>query len=983
MPSDRFDHASLDYVESHAPGQGRLAPRARYTSDAMALDLDGDWRFRLAPAAHALTPGFEAPGHDDTGWELIGVPSSWQMREVADAPRFGAPAYTNQIFPFPVDPPRVPDANPTGEYRREFALPERWPDTGRAVLRFEGVDSAFAVFLNGVALGDGKGSRLPTEFDATEALRPGRNVLAVRVHQWSAGSYLEDQDMWWMSGIFRSVGLLHRPLDGVGDLFVHADYDHTRGEGVLRVDAEASGRITVAELGLDLAVGEQARVPVEPWTAETPRLYDAELTTAGERVRLRVGFRTVVVQEGLLKVNGTPILLRGVNRHEWDPDTGRTLSVETMRHDIELMKRHNINAVRTSHYPPDSRFLDLCDELGLWVVDECDLETHGFFLTGWRDNPSADPRWREAYLDRMSRMVERDKNHASVIMWSLGNEAGTGDNLRAMADWSHERDPGRPVHYEGDWDSGYVDVYSRMYADHEETGRIGRRAEEPTNDPALDEHRRALPFILCEYAHAMGNGPGGLTEYQRLFEQHPRLQGGFVWEWIDHGIRRRTPDGREFFAYGGDFGEVVHDGNFVADGLVFPDRTPSPGLHEFKKVVEPVTVRIDPHARTVSVRSTLDFADTGNLRFHWRLEDEGAARAEGELGVPVVGPGGTAVVPWPAELAGASGAEAAGERWLTVSARLAKDEAWAPADHEVAWGQALLTPAAPAPAPGRSARPAERDALITLGEGVFDAWTGRLVRIGDLPVEGPRLDLWRAPTDNDLRGWKGSVADQWRQAGLDRLEHKVLSVGTGDEGLTVTTRVAAAGTDAAMTAVYRWSAPEDRPGTLRLTLEVRPVGSWDLPLPRLGLRAAVPGTLDTVGWFGGGPYEAYPDTRAAARIGRFTARLDDLQTPYLFPQENGSRTDVRWALLTDRAGGAGLRISGPVPFALTARPWTSEDLDAARHPTDLVRRDTVQLTLDAALQGIGSASCGPGVLPEYRLFAGPATFTLDWETVTD
>ncbi|MFJ5222943.1 glycoside hydrolase family 2 TIM barrel-domain containing protein [Streptomyces sp. NPDC088400] len=983
MPSERLDHASLDHVESPAPGQGRLAPRARYRSDAMSLELDGRWRFRLAQSVNESTPGFEAPDHDDTRWEWMDVPSSWQMRDVAGSPRFGTPAYTNLTYPFPVDPPRVPDANPTGEYRREFTLPEEWPDSGRGVLRFEGVDSAFAAYLNGVPLGNGKGSRLPTEFDATQALRPGRNVLAVRVHQWSAGSYLEDQDMWWLSGIFRSVALLHRPLDGVADVFVHAGYDPRTGEGTLRVEADADGRITVTELGLDLAVGEEGRAPADPWTAETPRLYEAELTTAGERVHLRVGFRTVTVTDGLLRVNGTPILLRGVNRHEWDPDTGRTLSPGTMRRDIELMKRHNINAVRTSHYPPDGRFLDLCDELGLWVIDECDLETHGFHLTGWRNNPSADPSWRDAYLDRMSRMVERDKNHASVIMWSLGNEAGTGDNLRAMADWAHDRDPGRPVHYEGDWDCGYVDVYSRMYADHEETERIGRGTEDPTQDPELDAHRRGIPFILCEYAHAMGNGPGGLSEYQRLFERHPRLQGGFVWEWIDHGIRRRTPDGREFFAYGGDFDEVVHDGNFVADGLVFPDRTPSPGLAEYKKVIEPLTIGVDARSHAVEVRNGLDFADTGHLRLHWRVEDEGIPRAEGELALPAVPPGGSATVTWSEELREAAADGTDGERWLTVSAVLAKDEAWAPAGHEVAWAQERLatteSESAAEPATTRGTLPRLGGARISLRDGVFDAYTGRLVEIGTLPVEGPLLDLWRAPTDNDLRGSGGSVADEWRRAGLDRLEHKVLSVDTDDEGLTVTTRVAAAGSDAAMSAVYRWTAPAGRPGALRLTLDVRPVGAWDLPLPRLGLRAAVPAGLDTVTWFGAGPGEAYPDTRTAARVGRFTSDVDGLQTPYLFPQENGSRADIRWACLTDRTGTTGLRVSGPERFSLTARRWTSEDLDAAAHPTDLVRRDAIHLNLDAAQQGIGSASCGPGVLPQYRLSAAPATFVVDFE----
>ncbi|USQ86184.1 DUF4981 domain-containing protein [Streptomyces phaeoluteigriseus] len=978
MTAHRAEHA---YVEDHSPGTGRLAPRAAFTSDAPRLSLDGDWRFRLAPGTHALTDCFEDPGHDDTGWHLLAVPSCWQMSGVPGPPVHGAPAYTNLVFPFPVDPPRVPDTNPTGEYRREFALPEDWPADGSATLRFEGVDSCFAVWLNGVRLGDGKGSRLPTEFDATAALRPGRNVLAVRVHQWSAGSYLEDQDMWWLSGIFRSVALLHRPAAGVRDYFVHADYDHRTGLGTLRVDCDSpDARITVPGLRLGLAAGESATVPVEPWTAETPRLYDGVLSTGTERVPLRIGFRTVSVENGLLLVNGRRILLRGVNRHEWDPDTGRTLSLATMLHDIRMMKQHNINAVRTSHYPPDSAFLELCDEYGLWVVDECDLETHGFFLTGWRDNPSDDPRWREAYLDRMSRMVERDKNRPSVIMWSLGNESGTGQNLRAMADWTHTRDPGRPVHYEGDWDSGYVDVYSRMYADHAETDRIGRRAEDPTTDPALDEHRRSLPFVLCEYAHAMGNGPGGLSEYQRLFEQHPRCQGGFVWEWIDHGIRQRTADGEEFFAYGGDFGEPVHDGNFVADGLVFPDRVPSPGLVEYKKVVEPVRVTIDTATRTVVVHNGHDFAGTGHLRFLWRVEDEGVTAGEGELSVPHVAGGATAFVPWPDDLTKLP--DPAVERWLTVSAVLAEDTSWADAGHEVAWGQTMLTSPPAVQVPPTGIAPTTTGRYVELGAGVFDAYSGSLVRLGELTLDGPRLDLWRAPTDNDLRGWRGSVAAQWRAAGLHRLEHKVLAVDSDGGALTVRTRVAAAGTDTAMMTAYRWTADPTHRGRLWLTVQVEPVGEWPFPLPRLGVRAAVPASYDTVTWFGAGPGEAYPDTCAAARVSRHSSDVTGLQTPYVYPQENGSRAGVRWARLDDTAPEPtdGLLVLGTPHFAFSVRPWTSEDLDAARHSTDLVRRDRVYLTVDTGLQGIGSASCGPGVLPQFQLPTRPTTFTIGWQT---
>ncbi|MFI1398058.1 glycoside hydrolase family 2 TIM barrel-domain containing protein [Streptomyces sp. NPDC020681] len=937
------------YVEDPSPGRGRLAPRASFASDAQAVPLDGDWRFRAAPGLGALTPGFEDPGFDDSGWDTLPVPSCWQQHSI------GSPAYTNVTYPFPVDPPRVPDENPTGEYRREFTLPDAWPD-GRGVLRFEGVDSCFAVWLNGTPLGDGKGSRLPTEFDVTDVLRPGRNVLAVRVHQWSAGSYLEDQDMWWLSGIFRSVRLLARPAAGLDDLFVHADYDHTTGEGILSVETSgAAARLHVPELGITDAdpAGPHRISGAVPWTAEQPRLYEAELVTPGERVRLRIGFRRVAVEDGLLKVNGRRILLRGVNRHEWDPETGRTLSYETMLRDVLLMKQHNINAVRTSHYPPSSEFLELCDEFGLWVVDECDLETHGFELTGWRGNPSADPAWQDACLDRMSRVVERDKNHPSVIMWSLGNESGTGENLAAMSAWARTRDPGRPIHYEGDWDSGYVDVYSRMYADHAETELIGRREEPVTEDPSLDAHRRALPFILCEYAHAMGNGPGGLSEYQRLFETYPRLQGGFVWEWIDHGIARRTADGRRFFAYGGDFGEPVHDGNFVADGLVFPDRTPSPGLAEYKKVVEPVRITVDAAARTITVRNGHDFRDTAHLAFRWRVEDT----AGGDLDVPVLPPGESAVLTWPEVPAGDGG-----ERWLTVCAELAKDEPWAEAGHEIAWGQAAVDGArVPRKRPVSAVR---RGTRLELGPGVFDTVTGRLVRVGDLELEGPRLDLWRAPTDNDELGLR--LADQWRALGLHRLTTKVLSVEPAGDGLTVTTRTAAAGTDAAMTATWRWTGDAER---LRLDLTTAPAGEWPVPLPRLGIRLSLPGSISAVDWYGRGPGEAYRDTTAAARVGRHRLTVDAMQTPYVRPQENGNRREVREARLT--GDGGGLIVTGEPHIDLTVRRWTSEDLDAARHTAELTPRDRVFVNIDAGHHGIGTASCGPGTLPEHTLHARP------------
>ncbi|MGZ2355585.1 DUF4981 domain-containing protein [Streptomyces sp. 372A] len=954
----RTDTDSPAWYESPSPGTGCLPPRAWYAeSDARRLSLNGRWAFRLSPRADGEDTSFVRPEFDASGWATVAVPGHWVLQGAG-----GAPAYTNVVYPFPVDPPRVPSENPTGDHLRVFELPGDWPDGGGSVLRFDGVESAARVWLNGVELGDFKGSRLPHEFAVGELLRPGANVLAVRVHAWSSGSYLEDQDQWWLPGIFRDVTLLHRPEGAPGDFFVHAGYDHRTGSGTLRVEcAGAEGRVLVPGLGLDVAAGGTVTLPVEPWTAETPRLYDGELVTPGERVPLRIGFRTVAVEDGVLKVNGRRLLFRGVNRHEFHPETGRTVDAGTMRRDLVLMKRHNVNAVRTSHYPPHPAFLDLCDELGLWVIDECDLETHGFAEVDWRNNPVDDPRWTPALLDRAARMVERDKNHPSVIVWSLGNECGTGAGLGSMARWMRERDPDRPLHYEGDPSCADTDLYSRMYASHAEVELIGRRSEEPLKDPELDARRRAMPFVLCEYAHAMGNGPGGLSEYQRLFERYERCQGGFVWEWIDHGIAHPELG----FAYGGDFGEEPHDGNFVCDGLLFPDRTPSPGLVEYKKVVEPVRIAPGTAPDTFTVTNGYDFTGLGHLEFRWSHEADGVLVASGTLAVPPLAPGASAEVTPDAP---------PGDGLWTLRAVLAEATGWAGRGHLVAWGQFETgTPAAPPPAAG--ARPRVSGSAVSLGPGAFDAATGALLRIGDVPVEGLRLDVWRAPTDNDNgAAWQPDerYGRLWREWGLHRMRHRLDAVEAGADALTVRTRVAPAGRDVGLRTVYRWTAAGDRLG---LTVSVAPEGDWRVPLPRLGVRFALPSAYDAVRWFGGGPGEAYPDTRAAAMLGRWARGVDELQTPYVRPQENGARAGVRWVELTGGDGG-GLRVEGGAPFSFTARRWTVEELDAAEHLTDLVAGDRVHVGLDHAVQGIGTGSCGPGVLPGYRLDVAPAEFSL-------
>ena len=928
-------------LTDRSPGAGRVAPRAHFHSDAPRLDLSGRWAFRLASGLDDLTPSLGAAELDTSGWDTIEVPGHWQLQG------HGAPAYTNVRYPFPVDPPHVPDENPTGEYRTSFTLPADWP-AGDAVLRFLGVDSQFTVWLNGAELGWSTGSRLTTEFAVGAVLRPGLNELAVRVHQWSPSSYLEDQDQWWLSGIFRSVALIARQAGSVQDYFVYADYDHTSGTGTLRVETDVPARLSVPALGLDdVDPAGPHTMPVEPWTAERPRLYDATLSAGGETITLRIGFRTVVVDGGVLTVNGQRILFRGANRHEWNPGRGRSVTRSDMVDDILLMKRHNLNAVRTSHYPPHPDFLDLCDEYGLWVILENDLETHGFIFCDWRGNPSDDPAWRDALLDRMSRTIERDKNHAAVIMWSLGNESGHGSNLAAMAALAHDRDPARPVHYEGDWDSSYVDVYSRMYATHAEVDAIGRYEEPVTVDPSVDEHRRSLPFIECEYAHAMGNGPGGLLEYQQLFEKYQRCQGGFVWEWIDHGIRRE--DGS--FAYGGDFGEVLHDGNFVVDGLVFADRTPSPGLIELKAVYAPIGLAVSSSA--VTVTSKYDFSDLSHVRFEWAVCDFTGELSSGELSVPAVPAGASVTVPMSIPSVGT------GAVWVTVRAVLAADCAWAPAGHELCSGQALLSSPSPAVA----------------GSPVPSAWftpRGSLASIGSMPVRGPVLDLWRATTDND-RGEHGAMAPRWRELGLDRLTHSVRSVSASSSSVDVSVRSAPAATDLGMLSTFSWAGAGDG---VRLQWSVTPSGPWEVPLPRLGLLFELPGSISSVEWLGLGPGEAYVDSTQAVRLGRYSLSVDELQTPYVYPQENGNRRSVRWLSL--RAGsGAGVHIAAASgTFDFSVRRWTSADLEAARHTTDLVARSSVYLNLDVGQNGLGTASCGPGVLPQYELHAGPASLDL-------
>ncbi|MFK4762823.1 glycoside hydrolase family 2 TIM barrel-domain containing protein [Microbacterium sp. ZW T5_45] len=970
------------YWESTRPGAGHRAPRADAPTDAPTLSLNGEWRFRLSPTAAGTGEEFVGGTFDDADWDPMPVPSHWVLEEftpLAGGPRrrmlgtAEGPLYTNTAYPIPLDAPHVSEANPTGDYRLEFAVPTGFE---RAVLRFQGVDSCAKVWLDGEELGWSMGSRLPFEFDV--ALVPGLHVLAVRVHRWSAGTYLEDQDMWWLPGIFRDVELIARPYGAIDDHFVHADYDHVAGVGTLRVDASTDAVVELPELGISMPTGETWSGVVDAWSAESPRLYRGTLRSAGETVELAVGFRRVEIVDGVFTVNGRPVTFRGVNRHEHDPRHGRTLDVETMRRDIELMKRANIDAVRTSHYPPHPEFLRLCDELGLWVVLENDLETHGFIYEGWEHNPPALPEWRDTLLDRLVRSVERDKNHPSIVIWSLANESMTGEAFGAMRRWLDERDPSRPVLYERDPSYQDSDFYSVMYPSLELLELIGQRKEpkggrlsmhglvfgesdadaEDAPDP-VDERRRGLPFLLVEYAHAMGNGPGSLSDYWRIMREHDRICGGFVWEWIDHGFATETADGIRFIMHGQDVDYEPNGGRYSLHGLVTSDREPTAGLVELAKAYAPLRIEIEGGA--VTIRNDRHSASTADLRFVWTLEEGAETRGSGELDVPELAAGESVTIEAPA-----------GAGLLTVRAVLAAETSWAPARHVLAWGQRESARPASSVRPAPVGGSAPTGSEVHLGAAIFDAHSGRLRSWGGVELDGPWLDLHRAPTENDRgQGDSNNSARVWAQTGMDRMEHRTDAVRTGDGWLEVTGRTAPTTHPHGVAWSMLWQ--EDGDG-LELSVTADFVGPWadtpymhrDIWVPRLGLLFALPRGYADVEWQGRGPGESYVDSFEASPLGRYRASIDDLQVHYPVPQENGNHVDT--SLL--RVSGAELptlQVEGRDVFDFTARRWTSLDLQTASRPYELVDSGRVWLNIDHRQLGLGSASVGPATPERYRI----------------
>lgn len=944
-------------LDDPGPPVGTAPTVASWSTDAAEWLLDGSWDFRWSP---------RPDDHVDEGWGTIPVPASFVMpaleRDAGPAGAHGSPAYTNKWYPFSVDPPHPPDDNPVGDYRRRFSLDD---PPQRAELRFGGVEGAADVRLNGVLLGSTRGSRLPMAFDVSGLLER-ENLLEVRVHQFSAATYLEDQDEWWLPGIIRSVVLRARPAGGVRDVRVRADWDADGARLRVDIDAEATATADILELGVTVPLGEPVAVSgALPWSAEDPVLYTLRVRTAAETVTQRIGFRTITIAGEVFQVNGSPIQLRGVNRHEHHPRLGRRVPPEVVKAELLLMKRHNINAIRTSHYPPDPLLLDLADRLGFWVVDECDVETHGFAEIGWRGNPLDDPQWEPALRDRVARMVERDKNHPSIILWSLGNEAGEGRNVAAMAAEIRSRDDSRPLHYEGDQASAHADVWSRMYAHPDEVAEIARHAEPPLDGGpdrvALDTRRRGMPFVLCEYAHAMGTGPGGLSEYQELFDAHPRLMGGFIWEWLEHGIDLDTPEG-PVTRYGGDFGESLHDGNDVIDGLVAADRTPRAQLADLAAVFAPLRLRIGGDG--LEVFSRLDHTDSSRFALRYRIDGADGERDTGALDAPILPPRGLARVGLPPVPADAV---------LTVEAVQVGATAWAPAGWVVARVSTDLPSSRAARRSGPPARP------LTLDDVDLDPRTGALRRLADLTVSDWRLVLDRVPTDNDRHaGWDEiddlPWAERWRVLGLHDLRSRLVSVDRSDDRIEVRTVVGGPAVDARVSCRWLWRIVDDG---VALELDVSPEGmwpDWTAHWARVGVGFSLAGGDTDLRWCGRGPGPAYPDLGQAATSGWFAASIEDLQERTVRPQESGARA-VRWARLTTAGRALEMALEGADP-ALTVRPWSDAVLRAARHDDELVADGRTHVIADLVRAGVGTARCGPGVLPAYRLRAQPVRGSL-------
>ncbi len=965
----------------------------RELSDRIEM-LTGEWAFQYYESVYDLKDRFYETDYDAGYYDKVMVPGVWQNYG------YDVHQYTNFRYPFPFDPPYVPADNPCGAYIREFWYVKE-AAAPMAYLNFEGVDSCFYVWLNGAYVGYNQVSHSTTEFDVTDYLKEGRNKLAVLALKWCDGSYLEDQDKFRMSGIFRDVYLLKRPQEGVFDYFVQAGQEGGQAWVSLQLDYFhhiAPTKVTLLDHNQQAvdswrikqdAAGNRCRIKLRVdnpalWSPETPYLYWLVIETVQETIVDRVGIREIQIRGQAVYCNGAPVKFRGVNRHDSDPLTGPAICVEQMKKDLVLMKQHNVNAIRTSHYPNSPLFYQLCDEYGFWVIDEADVESHGpaelFYEDNGFDNkskrwnePIADnPEFKEAILDRVQKCVQRDKNRPCVVIWSMGNESAYGCNFEAALKWTKEFDPGRLTHYEsalyrGDkkkYDYSYLDLYSRMYPSFEEIGQYLRQSPDK-------------PLILCEYCHAMGNGPGDLEDYFQVFHQHSQICGGFVWEWCDHAVSHGKADnGKKIYFYGGDHGEKVHDGNFCMDGLVYPDRTVHTGLLEFKNVHRPARVmKFDPDTKEVYLYNYMDFTDLKDyLSIGYEVRSDGELQAEGMVPCPSIPPRRAGVVKLDLDV------PEKGKVYLRLAYYRKKGDKAVKEGHELGFDEILLENAdgrnqmaagllSGRPWPEKRPQVVEGETYLKVqGEGFSYQYDKRKGIFCQMEYKGKKLlgrpmevNIWRAPTDNDK-----AIKEEWLRAHYDWAASRAYESNWRQEGdglvIHSTMSLSAPTIQKILDMDVWWKVLPD--GAVHVTMDVEKNPEFP-ELPRFGLRLFLDQGLSQVVYCGMGPQESYRDKCQAAYHGIFHSDVSRLHEDYLRPQENGSHCGCDYVALEGE--GYSLIAVSPREFSFNASPFTQEELTEKKHNYELAPSGFTVLCLDYGQNGIGSHSCGPRLKEEYRL----------------
>jgi beta-galactosidase len=950
------------------------------------MSLNGKWKFNFSPTPEAAPAGFYKEDYETSQWDLIDVPSNWELKG------FGTAIYTNIVYPFKVNPPFIAHQdNPTGCYVTAFETPSDWKDK-KVILHFGAVSSAMYVWVNGKEAGYSEDSFLPSEFDITPFLKEGKNKLAVKVLRWSDGSYLEDQDHWRLSGIQRDVYLEAVPKAYISDFFVKAELDDNYADGKIKVVAKASGFGSVKGWNFKIQLYDENKKPVldkpltrsiednmnkekgdgfnqwgfpdkhiigeiknpKKWSAEYPNLYTFTISLVDPEGRVqevrtcKVGFRKIELGAFGLKVNGQKTLIQGANRHEFDQYNGKVLTEEGMLQDIKLMKQFNFNAVRTCHYPDNERWYELCDEYGIYLMDETDIETHGIGSL-----LSQHPEWTQAYLERGARMVERDKNHPSVIFWSLGNESGSGPNHAAMAAWMKSYDPSRPIHYEGaqaNWNAGekfdpsYVDMYSRMYASTESMISLATNAD-------------TRPVIYCEYAHSMGNSSGNLVEFWDAFRKYPRLIGGYVWDWVDQGLKMKTKDGKEFWGYGGDHGEPINSGNFCMNGVVNPDRGIKSATWEFKKVMQNIrTEPVDLLSGKLIVKNNYSFTNLNQFNIFWELQENGITIQSGTLTPLNVKPYDSSALNIPLK---DPKLKPGAEYYLRVHFKLINAKSWASVGHEVAWDEYKMPYKVPA------AKEAETkmkplsvnegtDKVIITGDkfsftfnkktGLLESWKHQEK---ELLKTSLKPNFWRALTDNDSMCGTAKRLEVWKNAADNLKPLKFETEKVSDMVTRIKINLQVADTVARLATVYTITGSGEM--KVHNMLEVNP----NVPeMMRVGMMVHIPAEYDHMQWFGRGPHESYEDKKTGAAVSLYNASVKKDFFLYPQPQESSNKTDVRWLSLSNTEG-SGIKVSGEGLISVNALPYSQNDLYKAIHTTDLQERDFINLNIDLKQMGVG------------------------------